>query len=50
MGDFPDGVFHILLLPDGHPISDQKGKGALAEILQQDFLSLDGFKILGQVI
>ena len=50
VGDFPDGVFHFLLRFEGHALRDQQGESALPEILQQNFLPLHRFQLLGQII
>lgn len=50
MGNFTDGGFQILLLPDGHALRDEQRESAFAEILQENILAPDGLQILGQII
>ena len=50
MGNILEGVLHIGLFVDRHTLRDQQGKSAFPEILQQDFLALHRFQVLGQII
>ena len=50
MGDLLQGVFHVRLLGDAHALRHQQGEGPLAKVLQQDFLPLNRFQILRQVV
>ena len=44
------GILHIQLFLRIHAFRDQETECTLSEILQQDFLALYSFQVLGQVI
>ena len=50
MWNLLQSVFHVRLLRNAHALRHQQGKGSLAKVFQQNFLPLDCFQILRQVV